>query len=223
MARYTQYRSRARKPTYKRYYRRRRQNNSSGLWNLAKKAANGVVKYYLNPEYKFLDSSYPISVLGTAGQIQSIPSLISQGDSSTSRDGNSIKITSILVRANITQTVGTTTPVTTRFMIFSDSSSNGTPPQVLDVLQTADVLSPMNRVNGSRFTVLSDKLYTTDPDDLRKGIKIYRKLQHHIHYLDGTNTVTSLGQGVIYFLWITDTGAGASSIAWNCRMRFLDN
>lgn len=214
---------RRRSPKYKRYRRFKKAYRKGGYWGIAKQAAKSVVKYYLNPEYKFLDSQQAATSLGIAGQVQALPSLIAQGDDATSRDGNSIKITSMLIRGYVTQATGSTAPVTTRFMIFTDVSSNASPPLVTDVLQTANVLSPMNRVNGSRFKILFDRNYTTDPDDLRKGIKVFKKMQHHIHYLDGSNTSTSLGQGAIYFLWVTDTGGAAVSTTWNCRMRFLDN
>lgn len=217
MARYTQYRSR--RPIYKRTYRRRKANNG-GLWNIAKKAAGKVVKYYLNPEYKFLEAINTVTPSNT-GSVQPL-SIITQGDQNTMRSGNEIKVTSALMRATITKAAAATA-TKVRCIIFSDVSSNGAVPALADVLQTANQDSPVNRVNGTRFTVIMDRSYVLDNDKPMKQLYWYKKLQHHIHYLTTDNTNGSLGQGQIYFLTISNESTNAPQVAYNSRMRFLDN
>ena len=218
MARYRQYRSR--RPNYRNYKRLKKGYKTGGLWGLAKKAASGVVKYYLNPEYKFLEAINTITPV-TTGKIQPL-SIIPQGDQNTQRSGNEIKVTSLLMRATMSKaTAATSTKI--RLIIFSDVSSNGALPALADVLQTANQDSPINRVNGTRFTVLCDKSYIVDGSTPKKQLYIYKKLQHHIHYLTTDNTNASLGQGQIYLAAITDEATNAPTISYNSRMRFLDN
>ena len=185
-----------------------------------KKAATGVVKYYLNPEYKYLEAVNTITPVST-GTVQPLAT-ISQGNGQTNRDGNSIKVTSLLIRATLTRnTSATATKV--RIIIFSDASSNGATPALADVLQTANQDSPINRVNGARFTIIKDKSYILDSDQPMSQMYIYKKMQHHVHYLTTDNTVASQGQGFIYLLAISSEATNAPQIAYNSRMRFLDN
>ena len=76
MARYR--RQTQRKPNYSNYKRLKKGYRSGGLWGLAKKAASGVVKYYLNPEYKFLDTINTVTP-NNLGTIQPLTA-IGQGD-----------------------------------------------------------------------------------------------------------------------------------------------
>lgn len=204
---------------YRKRYRQRRGGNS--MWNIAKKAANGIVKYYLNPEYKFLDNSGQVNPSST-GQVISGNGLIAQGDTDITRDGNSIKVTSWLHRITLEKNASATS---TRFRIilFSDVSSAGAVPAVTDLLQTASVISPLNRVNGSRFHVLQDKTCVLDTDTPQKVFEFYKKMQHHIKYLDGTANTTSLGQGSLYVLILSNEATNTPTMNYYSRMRFLDN
>ena len=203
-----------------RYKRYKKAYNSGGLWGLAKKAATGVVKYYLNPEYKYLEAVNTITPVST-GTVQPLAT-ISQGNGQTNRDGNSIKVTSLLIRATLTRNASATA-TKVRIIIFSDTSSNGATPALADVLQTANQDSPINRVNGARFTIIKDKSYILDSDQPMAQMYIYKKMQHHVHYLTTDNTVASQGQGFIYLLAISSEATNAPQIAYNSRMRFLDN
>ncbi|QGH72136.1 MAG: capsid protein [CRESS virus sp. ctbTJ1] len=217
---------RRRSSKYKRYRRFKRAYRKGGVWGLAKKAASSVVKYYLNPEYKFLDSAANLNPTNS-GNIVSVQSLIAYGDAENNRNGNSIKVTSMLYRATATLGTGATS-TKYRIMIFTDTSSAGAVPTVNTVLQAPGganplILAPLNRNNGSRFHVLLDRTYILDQDDPKKHIQIFKKMNHHIHYLDGTAAVTALGQGPIYIMHISDEATNYPTVDWNCRLRFLDN
>lgn len=225
MARYTRRPYKKRNTTYRRL---KKGYQTGGMWGLAKKAATGVVKYYLNPEYKFLDYTTAASPItpSSAGTVIANPCLVALGDTSTDRNGNSIKITSILLRATIAKHASA--PSTrVRVIMFSDVSSAGAIPSIGSVLQTITnddgVISPMNRLNGSRFRIWMDKTYTMDTDSPTKGINSFRKCSHHIKYLDGTAAATSLGQGPIYLAFISDQSANLPTVELYTRMRFLDN
>lgn len=216
------YRRRYRKRFRRRGYGKRR---GGGLWGLAKKAASGVVKYYLNPEYKFLDAAASGLAVVDTGTIVATQSLIAQGLTNTDRDGNSIKITSWLYRA--TMDINGSNNARIRIVAFTDTSSNGAAPAITDVFQSTLGLlinAPMNRVNGKRFKVLFDRNYIVDNDNQKHTCEVFKKMQHHIHYLTTTAATASLGQGPIYVAYISDQPAPqAPTLNWTSRMRFLDN
>lgn len=204
----------------KRFRRRAYRKRGGGFWNIAKKAAQGVVRYYLNPEYKFLDSSPTVAPAN--GGIMTNLSAIALGDNDTDRNGSSIKVTSHLLRGTLTK-AASATATKVRVIIFSDTSSNGALPVVADVLQTSNQDSPLNKVNGSRFTVLFDKSYVLTNDTPMRQFKHFKKMQHHIHYLNGTSATSAMGQGPIYMLTISNEPTNAPTVSVNSRMRFLDN
>lgn len=204
----------------RKFYRRRNRRSSGGMWSLAKKAASKVVKYYLNPEYKFLEATNTVTPSNT-GSVQPI-SIITQGDQNTMRSGNEIKVTSILIRATVSKGASATASKL-RMILFSDVSSNGAVPALADLLQTADVNAPLNRVNGTRFKIIKDWSYVLDSDDPKKNLYFFKKVQHHIHYLTTDNTNGSLGQGPIYLAFVSDESTNVPQVAYSTRMRFLDN
>lgn len=210
-----------RRPRYNNYKRLKKGYQSGGLWGLAKKAASGVVKYYLNPEYKFLDNSGSITPT-SSGQIISGNSLIGQGDTNSTRDGNSIKITSWLHRHSL-EKHASATATRVRLIWFYDISSAGAVPAVLDVLETASTLSPMNKLNGARFKIVKDSHFTLSTDKPLIQTQFYKKMQHHIKYLDTTANTTSLGQGPLYVLAISSEATNTPTLNYSSRMRFLDN
>jgi len=205
----------------KRYKRRAYRKRGGGLWSLAKKAASGVVKYYLNPEYKFLDNANSLSAPNTGVMVSNM-SLIALGDTDSTRNGNSIKATSHLLRYTITK-ASAATATAIRIILFTDISSDGAVPAVADLLDNASNLSPLSQVNGSRFHILMDRMYNLSADTPIITRQYYRKMNHHIKYLDGTANNTSLGQGPIYMCLISNEGTNTPTVAYQSRIRFLDN
>lgn len=213
------YRKRGRK--YKRYRRYKKAYQKGGLWGLAKKAATGVVKYYLNPEYKHSDYAITQAV-NNAGVVFSNINFIAQGDTDQTRDGNSIKVTSHFMRYTFTRNTSSTATYV-RFIVFTDVSSNAAVPAVVDVLDNSSALSPLNTLNGSRFHILMDRTYTLSADKPIVAGEYYKKMQHHIKFLDGSATNTNLGQGPIYLLAISNEITNTPTLSLQSRIRFLDN
>lgn len=212
---------RRRRPT------RRYRSKRGGVWNIAKKAASKIVKYYLNPEYKYLDNEQIVTPV-LAGTVVPDISLIANGDTDTDRDGNSIKLTSQMFRGTVTKNAAATS-TKFRLVMFSDVSSAGSTPSATDVLQnigggSTDLInSPVNRLNGARFHIWYDHTWVLDSDNPKRHIQFYKKMQHHIHYLDGTAASSALGQGALYLLAISDEAANWPSFTYTNRFRFLDN
>lgn len=215
------YRRRYRRRYRKRGYRKAKPGFGSMAWNLAKKAASGVVKYYLNPEYKFLDWTNT-TISPTSPEVYGDPSWLAAGTSETTRTGNTVKFTSIQMHFSLTKaTVATQTIV--RLVLVSDISSNGVAPAYTDVFSSTSPLAFVNKNNGRRFHILMDRLVTLDSSYPQKIFRFYKKLQHHVKYLGNNASDAALGQGAIFFMCCSNESTNAPLVSTRSRVRFLDN
>jgi len=219
----------ARRRGYRRrgYGRRRRYSRKSSswgntAWNLAKKAATGVVKYYLNPEYKFLDWTDTTVSPSTTPEVYGDPSWLATGTSETARTGNTVKFTSLQMHFSM-QKHASATNTLLRLVLVSDISSNGTAPAWTDVFESASTTAFINKDYGRRFHILYDRTVTLDANYPQKVIKFYKKLQHHVKYIGTTAADASLGQGAIYFMTMSNENTNTPLMSVRSRVRFLDN
>lgn len=218
------YRRRGRRGGYRRRYRRGRKTSWGGTaWNLAKKAASSVVKYYLNPEYKFLDwGNSTISPGNSTGEVYGDPSWLAAGTSEITRTGNTIKITSMQFHA--IATINNSATVTNiRMVLVSDISSDGVAPTYADIFENISTQAFVNRDYGRRFRILMDKHIVVDKDRPQRVVKWYSRMQHHIKYLDGSASDSALGQGAIYAVFLSSETTNTPTISVKTRARYLDN
>lgn len=215
------YRRRYRRRYRKRGYRKAKPGFGSMAWNLAKKAASGVVKYYLNPEYKFLDWTNT-TISPTAPEVYGDPSWLAAGTSETTRTGNTVKFTSIQMHFSLTKATAATQTIV-RLVLVSDISSNGVAPAYTDVFSSTSPLAFVNKNNGRRFHILMDRLVTLDSSYPQKIFRFYKKLQHHVKYLGNNASDAALGQGAIFFMVCSNESTNAPLVSTRSRVRFLDN
>lgn len=187
--------------------------------------AKGVAAL-INVEEKYNDYNVTAQTISSTGVVHYM-SGIAQGDSATSRDGDSIRGKSILHRCEYVSVAGTSAVV--RCLMFVDLNNQGALPAVTDVLQTASRLSPLNTVNSKRFVVLSDELFDLNQNVATSGIfrstKMFKKIDFHIKYRDTSSSVTGCAANGIFCLYISNIGAGATtpSVTFANRIRYIDN
>lgn len=193
--------------------------------------ATSGLAHYLNTEEKFFDATFT-QTPDTSGNIQWITD-VDQGDGSTQRIGDSIKLTSIQFRCAITkEAVGTLV----RYIIFADREWDpaGTAPSPSQVLNTTGalpngVLSPLNRDNTKRFHVIWDKVYQfPNLANTAQGIASFHKyktMDHHVNWASDGSTQSSVREGHLYLLAITNRGAASSepTVHTWIRFRYVDN
>lgn len=111
---------------------------------------------------------------------------------------------------------------TSRMIFFVDKESTGSPPAVIDVLETTSVVSFIYHPNNDRFLILKDMFWHHSvAGDSCTSVTGYHKLDHHIRFLNPLSS--GLDEGQVYCLFITDTtAAGAASFAVNSRIRYVD-
>jgi hypothetical protein len=121
-------------------------------------AAFKGLKGFFNTETKFVDQQLSGSASSTAQVL--LLSGIAQGDTGSTRDGNSVKLVGGAVRIGCLQhTSATTTRV--RVMIVADTRNQGGDPTPADIvsMSTSGLTMPNLASEPGRFVILHDKAF----------------------------------------------------------------
>mgnify|MGYP002259897316 CR=1 FL=1 len=217
-------------PYYKkrRTYRKRKRNvpfwkRKYSLSDVSKQVWN--LKQLINVEKKFHDYGNILSYTTTPA-ITPI-SLIAQGDTANTRNGNSIKLVSNLLRYDImlgTTGGGIDEPESVRMMVVMDTQNNGSTPAITDILEgNGGVYNPLERdQNAGRFTVLMDRVHSLNPNGKQSVFsKCYNKLNTHMKFNGTDATAASQGRNAMYLVGMC-SNSQVTVNAYN-RVSFIDN
>lgn len=220
-------------PYNKTYSKNRRFTKSKVPWYDRKHSVSSIartalstalaVKKLLNVEVKFNDTS-GTSIPNNTGGIATI-SAMTKGTNYNQREGNSIKNMSIQWRGTASINASATETFV-RLMIFRDNECQGAYPAVTDVLQSASVVSPLNHLNGKRFKILSDKVYSLSINGRENlSFKHFIKIdKSHCKYNDANaGDVTDQREGALMYLIISNEATNKPSCQLYFRQRFVDN
>ncbi len=186
----------------------------------------GQLKSLLNVEYKHHNVQTVNTAVTDAGTLTNL-SLLSQGDTSQTRDGGSVKFTSLrlayALRINASATV-----TNFRIMIVHDKQTNQAQFTLADLLFDATVIdacfSPPNINNASRFNILYDKLHTLNStSNAEINRVVYKKLNMKTRYDAAVGDITDLTQDSLTLVMVADQATNDPSIIFNYRSRFIDN
>ena len=178
-----------------------------------------TVRKLINVEKKYFDATQVIANTGfTSTGIVYHLTATTQGDTSSNRDGDSIKLTSEQFKIGV-QVGSTNTQI--RIILFQDNENAGTNPGITDLLEANNVYSPLLHTNGRRFKVLHDIYDSLNTvNSVNKHYNFYEKMDSHIKY-NGAGT----REGNIYIAFLSEQATGAASptgYIYN-RIRFIDN
>lgn len=213
----------------KRYYKKRKKYSRKNIfwWRLKNKAIKGGLKAlkYLNSEEKFLDTQLTLlPIANTVG----ITNLVTcqQGDTSSTRQGDQIKITSILFKY-IIKIHASATNSSVRMLICLDKQANsaqmGLATVLKDVTNSDAIVSANNLDNKFRFTTLLDRVIQLSTDKPYARGSYYKKCGIRIRYDGNLGDVTDLASRNILLYLISDEGTNTPSITCYARLRFVDN
>lgn len=173
----------------------------------------------LNVEKKLLDTniSGTATTTGTVIPLQSMAT----GSTQATREGNSIKATSLYLPFNCT--IGASNSIVRCMLVQDNQQVADTSPVLSDILQTVDVYSPLNSASLGRYKVLMDDTYRLDTvaNPLINVKRKYFKLQHHIRYNGALST--DVQKGGMYFIYLSTLASGAPTVAGYSRLRWVDN
>lgn len=178
----------------------------------------------MDGEYKFFDTlaSITASQFNSTGVVYST-SIMAQGATNTTRNGNSIKIDRLEFRI---QPLLGALPTAIRILVFMDKAYNGSLPAVTDVLSIADVRSSYNFNTSRRFTIISDTFEMLNSLNTKvsfvKTVKNNAKRQ--VKYLGTSNTSADGGNNQICVLLLSEVAtANAPTCIVYSRIIYEDN
>lgn len=204
----------------------------------------------VQPERKAYDVASAATAVSDAGAFACI-CIPQVGADMNQRVGRKIVMSSYQIRGEIrttlsgsatnAPTVGVSQSFTSRMIIVIDNQPNGALPATTDLLNAANVASPLNLNNRDRFRVLTDKMWFTDPymysttatqsvaSASRQGhvIKIFKKCQlETIFNAVNGGTIADINSGALLVFFISNAQSaspadGLSAII-STRVRYLD-
>lgn len=182
------------------------------------------LKDVINAEKKFYDVSGTAN-LGTSGSMVSLDTL-TQGAGGSSRNGNSIKASSIQLRATCNIN-GSATDTFVRFILFidKDGPEAGSAPAPGDLLTAATPTAALNMSYANRFRVISDRVISLSVNGRQAiSLNIYRRLNHHIKWdTSGSSAVGNYESGHIWLLMLSDQATLTAPTTYTSRLRYYDN
>lgn len=175
----------------------------------------------INVEFKKISQSLTTAA-STTPTFQNLI-LMAQGNGQHQRNGNQVKLKSVLIRVIATRNPSATSSVV-RMILFVDKSSNGLTPTITDLLLTSSVTSPLNSNNGKRFRVLADEFFSlSNGSAISNAIKIYRKLNITSEWETGGATVGDISNNQLWLVYLSDEATNTVSIAGTTNVSYVDN
>lgn len=216
-------------PTYpKRRYRKRYPKKASwydkkySARSLAIKGLKNIhyIKGLINSELLKHDNTFTATISST-GVVNNLTN-IGQGDSVSTRTGNSIFVRSIFGRIAISHNNASNNTFH-RIILFIDTQNvSDTSPAVTDVLQASGITAPLNRETVGRFKILMDRYFATNTvDTSSKVIKINKQMRHHVRFNGATSN--DIQKGGIYILMLSSEPTNTPSYTYTLRTSYHDN
>lgn len=187
----------------------------------ASKALNMAyqIKKLINVEIKSNDTDLnetPVNV-GEVVPFNEVP----QGDTSETRDGNSLKMMSYTMNISciIDGDAGNVTQV--KMAIVLNRYPQDTAPTWADVYIDQDPRSLIKLENSKRFQILWSKYISLEVDGRTSWVKkLFKKVSYKCKF-DGVNQ-ENITNG-LYFMYISNEAVNAPNISGKMRIRFVDN
>lgn len=195
-------------------------------------------------EVKFFDFAGATNVIPETGLLLNDHNFIQTGDTASSRDGNQIKATSLMIRAQLLSDQDLVVPQRVRMVVFWDTQTNGADCSLSGL--TSSLMDASATVTGTfdfrnqrtidRFKIIFDKVYTINPqlklteaagtvtDNQPKAVSIvkYFKLGRVIDYTASTGAITDLMKNTINVAFFSDVAADQPTVSFNIRLNFKD-
>jgi len=203
-------------------FRRNRGNTSSATWQIAKRAARSLLKWYVNPEYKKLDQAFSAVAISTTAS-KTLLNGMAQGDTLTTRDGNRIRMLGLYGCLDFTQN-SSATQTFLRIIIVLDKQANaalfGS-----GVLLTNDAVTEVwNPNTAQRFIRLFDKSISLSINgSSARQVRFKIKLGQHVFYSANNGTIADIQTNALVIYMVSSEATNAPAVTGNIRLTFLDN
>jgi len=185
-------------------------------WQAAK-----YIKGLVNTEHKYIDTTLASVGVNSTGVVAHV-SAVSEGSDYNQRDGISVRAKSLYIRGAVTMpAAAVNVGQRLRLMVVRDNEDST--PTFGDLLETVNIMGPLNHINTGRFNVLWDHTFAvSNGGNQIVQFSKYINLNNHIKW---SNSTTGIKTGHYYVFYISD-GVGATSnplLEFYSRIRFIDN
>ncbi len=184
----------------------------------------------VNVEEKYVDTLFASNTMSNAIGNQSLLNGMTQGNTASTRSGQSVKSLKIIV--DLIFSVGTTTPVNCRVIIIRDSASNGATIGVGSIFQAAvdgvnDYTTSQRNVAtvGTRVHFYLDQTFQLDTvQNTCKVMKLVINLGFHTRYNTGNaGGIADISENSLYFCAMSNAAATQPTFKGSIRYCFTDN
>lgn len=201
--------------------RRRFYKKKSGGWmNMAKKAFNlaSKVAAVVNTEYKQLDTNITLADHTYNGTIVNLCNP-AQGTAVNQRTGDSIKMKNLTFRGECARNAQ---DEVMRLIVFIDKENtiNAGSDLLQSVGNSNAPFSPKKDNNKFDTKVLLDRTYRLTPDTSLLKVDFVLKLNQHLHFDAGSQTVDKNALKLAVF---TQVATGGAKLAYYTRVTYVDN
>lgn len=223
------------KKSYKKSYKKKAApkswyNQRFSALQIAKKAlsATNYMRGMINCEKKY-HTAYTNFTVPTTGYIAAL-SMIPQGDSNVTRDGNSVLARSLLLNIDVTKNINVANTKMKIALVqdtgFADNASSITASTIYDSALVGTQYAPLAPValnTQGRYKVVRSFDFTLNSTYSTKRISEFIKLYTHLKF-DGTaGDQTSLNRNCFYLVCISDEDTNMPSIEMVSKLGFYDN
>jgi len=213
--------------------RRRRPTNWIGMARKAYRTATWLAGL-VNTEKKFFDTE--VSVAPTQAGVLAASLLdIPQGDTAVTRDGRSLRIKSLQISGQVTQS-GDAFRTFVRVMLVADLRPNAGEPAPADIIEAgaaSNIFALASMANGGRFRTIKNWVFDLrnmqgatiagasmqGPD--QQHFKYYAKMDKVVKYTDGS-TDDPQNYNLLLFAFGSEA-TNTPTLAAECRVRYIDN
>lgn len=184
----------------------------------------------INVEFKYADDTQTLTPYVATPDFALLTG-VPQGDSAASRDGNSVKITSLDLNVIVQPHTSSPQRGTIRMVLVRDENSSTASIAPGDVYSSAvgaapEILAQRNVSFTKRYTILKEKIVTIDPNNgpAEKYVQMHLTFVGQHLKFNGI-AATNQTDGKIYLLCYSNmTALGqAPQITYSSRIRFIDN
>jgi len=191
-------------------------------------------KLGLNTEKHWLDTLETNVATASTASVMANPMVIPQGDTVNTRNGNTVRMTSLVLKGRIQANTAATAGCLVRVLVVKYNYIHGTTVGVGNVLdQTARITSPYNMgdsATSGNYSVLYDRTFkisvSGQENDTVMFAFTYRPTNHHIKWesSDTTGALSSMINGQVRGIIMTsETGANPPNYWADWRVKFVDN
>lgn len=199
---------------------RKRSTKSAGV--VALKKVNKIIR---NTEKKFVDVDDSIFISNT---FTIIPlTLVGQGDTASSREGNKIVFSSMEMK--YTLKIGSAASQTRcRILIVKDKQVNESLFTANDLLQSSAqgtaIVSPKNLDNMFRFVILYDKVHSLQNTGTSVNFaKMFKRMNMPARYLSTGGAITNIASNGLFLVALSDETTNTPALSYYIRTRFIDS